>query len=170
MGGLWPRRELASGHSEPPRLPVAGEADRFLPPAGVPTWTTAIAACGNHCRNAGADAGCARGRMWMLAIREMAGEVTRRYDAIVRTEGHSLFVAEHNEQVIGLLHLYARPALDKPPAIIVQALVVDDAARGSGIGRAVWERPKDMLVGRGSCPWRSHLTFPNHKHMPFMGG
>ena len=69
------------------------------------------------------------GSLTMLAIREIAVEdlpqarkllaqlgydlepleVKRRYEAIVTTEGHSLFVAEHNERVIGLLHLYARP-------------------------------------------------------------
>lgn len=62
-------------------------------------------------------------------------EVERRFRAVAEAQGHSLFVAEQEGQVIGLLHLYARPALDKPPEVIVQALVVDEAARSTGVGR-----------------------------------
>jgi GNAT superfamily N-acetyltransferase len=68
-----------------------------------------------------------------------AAEVRDRYEAVTKAADHSLSVAERNAQVIGLLHLYARPALDKPPEVIVQALVVDEAARGKGVGRMLME-------------------------------
>jgi GNAT superfamily N-acetyltransferase len=37
--------------------------------------------------------------------------------------------------LVALCHVFARPALDKPPEAIVQALVVDQACRGEGVGR-----------------------------------
>jgi GNAT superfamily N-acetyltransferase len=93
----------------------------------------------------------------MLTIREMAvedmldvrklltqlgydlgpSEVRRRYEAVAQAAGHALFVADIERRVIGLLHLYARPALEKPPEVIVQALVVDEVVRGRGVGRAM---------------------------------
>jgi hypothetical protein len=42
-------------------------------------------------------------------------EVQRRFEAVVRTPAHAVFVAEQNGWVAGLLHLYVRPALEKPP-------------------------------------------------------
>lgn len=62
-------------------------------------------------------------------------ELQRRYDAVVGAADHALLVAEHDHRIIALCHVYARPALDKPPEAVVQALVVDQASRGSGVGR-----------------------------------
>jgi GNAT superfamily N-acetyltransferase len=64
-------------------------------------------------------------------------ELRRRYDAVSRCSDHALFVAEEDERIIALCHVFARPALDKPPEAIVQALVVDSASRGTGVGKAV---------------------------------
>jgi GNAT superfamily N-acetyltransferase len=49
---------------------------------------------------------------------------------------------------VGLLHVYARPAFDKPPEAVVQALVVETTARKYGVGKALmmiaenWARQK----------------------------
>src|SRR6266446_4678008 len=51
-------------------------------------------------------------------------EVKRRYDAIREKQDHAVFVGEQDGRVVALLHLYERPAFDKPPEVIVQALVV----------------------------------------------
>lgn len=62
-------------------------------------------------------------------------ELRRRYDSVVGTAAHSLLVAEDGGRIIALCHVYARPALDKPPEAVVQALVVDQAYRGRSVGR-----------------------------------
>ena len=62
-------------------------------------------------------------------------KLRRRYDAVMGTTDHALLVAEDGGRVIALCHVYARPALDKPPEAVVQALVVDQAYRDRGVGR-----------------------------------
>jgi GNAT superfamily N-acetyltransferase len=87
-------------------------------------------------------------------------EVGVRFEAVARTADHSLIVAEQDGDVIGLLHLYARPALDKAPEIIVQALVVDEVARGSGAGRMLMEAAERWADQRGftSVALASHIA------------
>jgi N-acetylglutamate synthase-like GNAT family acetyltransferase len=62
-------------------------------------------------------------------------KVRRRYEAIKEKRDHAVFVGEQGEQVVALLHLYERPAFDKPPEVIVQALVVDQNWRGTGLAK-----------------------------------
>src|SRR6266404_57371 len=64
-------------------------------------------------------------------------EVKRRYDAIREKQDHAVFVGEQDGRVVALLHLYERPAFDKPPEVIVQALVVDQNWRGTGVGKSM---------------------------------
>jgi GNAT superfamily N-acetyltransferase len=64
-------------------------------------------------------------------------ELGRRYASVSGTRDHALFVAEDGGRIVALCHVYARPALDKPPEAVVQALVVDSASRGSGVGTAM---------------------------------
>jgi GNAT superfamily N-acetyltransferase len=62
-------------------------------------------------------------------------EVQRRYDAVTRSADHAVMLGEDDGRVIALCHLYARPALDKPPEAVVQALVVDLTVRNTGVGK-----------------------------------
>ena len=78
-----------------------------------------------------------RGLLEQLGYSMTAEEVERRYDAVQQSEDHGVFVAEDEGRVLALLHVYARPAFDKPPEAIVQAIVVDLEARGTGIGKAL---------------------------------
>jgi GNAT superfamily N-acetyltransferase len=84
-----------------------------------------------------------------LGYELMPDEVERRFAAIIRSTDHSLLVAEMEAQIVGLLHLYARPALEKPPETIVQALVVDRAFRGGGVGRALMAAAERWASERG---------------------
>ena len=43
---------------------------------------------------------------------------------------------------------FARPALEKPTEALVQSLVVDEAARGLGVGRALMEQAEAWAQGR----------------------
>lgn len=75
-------------------------------------------------------------------------ELRRRYDSVVGAD-HILLVAQEGERVIALCHVYARPALDKPPEAVVQALVVDQAYRGRGLGRDMMTTAETWASVRG---------------------
>ncbi len=76
-------------------------------------------------------------------------EVARRYITVTAATGHSLDVAERDGRVVGFIHFYARAAIEKPPEVIVQALVVDDGLRGGGIGRRLMRRAEDWAAAHG---------------------
>lgn len=84
-----------------------------------------------------ADLGVARGLVEQLGYALSAAALERRVAAVRTAPGHVLVVGEQGGRVVGLMHFYARPALEKPPEAIVQALVVDAAVRGSGVGTAL---------------------------------
>jgi GNAT superfamily N-acetyltransferase len=81
------------------------------------------------------DVPVAQDLLAQLGYRMDVPEVRRRYEAIIGSEEHAVMVAARDGRVISLCHMYARPAFDKPPEVIVQALVVDQAARGLGVGK-----------------------------------
>lgn len=87
-------------------------------------------------------------------------EVRRRYDAVVQSGDHALMVAEQAGRIIALCHTYARPALDKPPEAVVQALVVDQASRGSGVGKIMMTAAEKWAEDRGftSVTLASHVS------------
>lgn len=66
-------------------------------------------------------------------------ELMRRFEILDGTPGHHLFAAEIGERIAGFCHVFARPALEKPPEAVVQSLVVESADRNSGIGRALMD-------------------------------
>ena len=76
-------------------------------------------------------------------------EAERRFLAIAAFPGHSLLVAESEKQIVGLLHVYARTALEKPPEAVVQAVVVDRSFRGSGSGKAFMAAAERWACDRG---------------------
>jgi GNAT superfamily N-acetyltransferase len=90
-----------------------------------------------------------------------AAEVQRRYDAVTRSADHAVMVGEDDDgRVIALCHLYARPALDKPPEAVVQALVVDLAARGTGVGKIMMAAAEAWAEDHGfrSVSLGSHVS------------
>jgi GNAT superfamily N-acetyltransferase len=76
-------------------------------------------------------------------------EVRRRYAAVAGSGDNALVVAEQTGHVIALCHMYARPALDKPPEAIVQALVVDRASRAHGVGKVMMTAAEAWARDRG---------------------
>jgi hypothetical protein len=89
---------MCSRSSSSSRTPTANVADANLP--------TDIAACWLLLSQLGYDLN--------------PQEVKRRYEAITAKQDHTIFVGEQDGQVVALLHLYERPAFDKPPEVIVQ--------------------------------------------------
>jgi GNAT superfamily N-acetyltransferase len=95
------------------------------------------------------DLAISRMLLSQLGYQMDAQEFRRRYDAVTRSQDHAVMVAEQNGSIVALLHMYARPALDKPPEAVVQALVVDQTCRGSGVGRAMMAAVERWASDRG---------------------
>ncbi|MDQ8726731.1 GNAT family N-acetyltransferase [Bradyrhizobium sp. LHD-71] len=76
-------------------------------------------------------------------------ELVRRLTAVLGQADHRVWVYDDGGIVIGLLHAFFRPALDKPPEVMVQALVIEASQRSRGVGEALmqaaeaWAREKD---------------------------
>jgi GNAT superfamily N-acetyltransferase len=87
-------------------------------------------------------------------------ELERRFASTTDAADHEILVGTNNDSVVGLLHMYARPALEKPPEAIVQALVVDSAHRGTGIGRILMDAAEHWTRERGfeSIALSSHVS------------
>ena len=68
-----------------------------------------------------------------IAVAELTGRIAR----VLEFVDHYFVVAEFEGQVAGMLHVFRRPALEKPCEAVVQALVVDASVRGRGLGKAL---------------------------------
>lgn len=62
-------------------------------------------------------------------------EMGARIGRVLASQTHYAAVAEDGGRVLGLVHAYERPALEKPCEAVVQSLVVDCRARKTGTGR-----------------------------------
>jgi len=56
------------------------------------------------------------------------------------------------------MHLYVRPAFDKPPEVIVQAIVIDADSRNRGIGKTLMAAAEGWASERG---YRSVALYSN---------
>jgi GNAT superfamily N-acetyltransferase len=70
-----------------------------------------------------------------LGFRMEISEARGRFDAIARSDDQAVMVAADDGRIIALCHLFAHAPLGHPPEAVLQALVVDPAARGSGVGK-----------------------------------
>ena len=94
----------------------------------------------------------------VAAIRRLLGqlgyapdeaEFRHRFDSVMAATGHRIIVAEEEGGVVGVLHVFERPALDKGCEAVVQALVVDDSVRSRGVGEALMREAEAWASGRG---------------------
>lgn len=95
------------------------------------------------------DLGAALALMRQLGYEVPLAELGARFERVNHAEGHHLFAAERAGHVAGLLHVFARPALEKPVEAIVQSMVVDETARRAGIGRALMAAAESWALGEG---------------------
>jgi HAD superfamily hydrolase (TIGR01509 family) len=88
-----------------------------------------------------------------------AQEMRRRFDSVTQSHGHILMVAEQGGFIVALCHVYARPALDKPPEAVVQALIVDQGFRGKGVGKSMMSAAERWAADQGfaSVALASHV-------------
>ena len=96
-----------------------------------------------------ADLGGVRSPLAHLGYDLASDEMRRRFAAITATFGHAVFVAEAGGRVVAMMHLFARPAFDKPPEVVVQGIVVDAAQSGRGFGKRLMAAAEDWAAQRG---------------------
>jgi GNAT superfamily N-acetyltransferase len=77
-------------------------------------------------------------------------EVARRLKIVLHDGGHRVWVCELDGRVVGLLHAFYRPALDKTPEVMVQALVVEASQRSKGIGERLMAEAESWAHSHGS--------------------
>lgn len=87
--------------------------------------------------------------MIQLGYEVNIAELMQRYETIMGADGHKLVAADSAGQISGFCHAFARPALEKPPEVIVQSLVVDSDMRQGGVGRALMEAVEAWAKSRG---------------------
>jgi ribosomal protein S18 acetylase RimI-like enzyme len=83
-----------------------------------------------------------------LADAPDAAEFRRRFDRVSAALDHRVIVAEAKGEVVGVLHVFERPALEKSCEAVVQALVVDSAQRSAGVGEALMREAEAWATGR----------------------
>jgi GNAT superfamily N-acetyltransferase len=96
-----------------------------------------------------ADAEPIAGLLAQLGYPAQAGAVGSRLERL-RIVGDRVVVAELDGAVVGLAHLQVAPAIELDrPASKISALVVDEAHRGRGVGRALVEEMEVEARARG---------------------
>ena len=96
------------------------------------------------------DVQIAKQLLRQLGYEVATDEVIGRIDRVLASRNHYAAVVEDREKVLGLVHVYERPALEKPCEAVVQALIVDGSLRKAGVGRILmaaaeaWARAKGL--------------------------
>jgi N-acetylglutamate synthase-like GNAT family acetyltransferase len=80
-----------------------------------------------------------------IAEPELIGRVAH----VLEDADHHLVVAELEGRIVGVLHIFRRPALEKPCEAVVQALVIDAQMRGHGLGKALMRAAEEWARAQG---------------------
>lgn len=95
------------------------------------------------------DTARCRSLLTQLGYEMTEAELERRFDEVSSAREHSLLVAETAGRVVGLMHVFARPALENPREAVVQAIVVDEGFRRAGVGRHLMAAAENWGSERG---------------------
>ena len=78
-------------------------------------------------------------------------EMTLAFATLCAHPGCDVYVTEQDGRVVGTFVLYILPNMTRHgrPAAILENIVVDEAHRGQGIGRAMLEFARDLALARG---------------------
>ena len=95
------------------------------------------------------DLGHCRSLLSQLGYEMSTAELQRRFDEVAAAPEHFALVAETAGRVVGLMHVFARPAFENPREAVVQAIVVDAAFRRFGVGRELMAAAENWGRDRG---------------------
>ena len=98
-----------------------------------------------------ADITPATGLLAQLGCPMSEAEVTRRLQIVSAAPSHRVWVADDGDHVVGLLHAFFRAALEKPPEVVVQALVVDASRWSQEIGERLMQVAEQFARESGSA-------------------
>jgi GNAT superfamily N-acetyltransferase len=84
-----------------------------------------------------------------LGYASSVNDTQRRLAVLQRDQRHAVFVAEADGQVVGWIHLFVSDSLVTDTHVEVAGLVIDEAHRGSGFGRALMQRAEQWAVEQG---------------------
>jgi len=97
-----------------------------------------------------------------------AAEVEERLGPVLTDPSHVLLVAEGEDgSAVGWVHAFAWYSLAAPPALEVVGLVVDEAARGGGIGRVLMSAVEQWAAERSLAPVRLRSAAGRHEAHAF---
>jgi GNAT superfamily N-acetyltransferase len=85
-----------------------------------------------------------------LGYHVQPSEMAERIDLILVDKAHYAAVADDGDTVLGLVHAYQRPALEKAFEVVVQSLVVDRRVRKSGIGKLPMAAAESWARSKGA--------------------
>lgn len=97
----------------------------------------------------GSDAWRVAELLTQLGYPTTAQAVAGRLVALADDPCHAVFVAESNDDVCGLIHVGLHRSLLAEREAEIEALVVDAAARGVGVGRALVEQAEQWAREQG---------------------
>jgi GNAT superfamily N-acetyltransferase len=73
-----------------------------------------------------------------------------RFAKIAKDPAHKLWVAKIGDKIMGWTHVHrTAPAMITPDMAEVSALVVDEKARGTGVGKALLKQAEDWARAQG---------------------
>ena len=76
-------------------------------------------------------------------------ELEKHFRLVMKSPEHSAFVCETEGKLVGLLHVFGRPALEKPAEAVIQSIVVDKEYRKGGIGNQLIAAAELWAIERG---------------------
>jgi GNAT superfamily N-acetyltransferase len=94
-------------------------------------------------------------------------EITARIGRVLSDKEHFAAVADDDGKVVGLIHVFERPALEKPCEAVVQSLVVDGRARKSGVGKMLMDAAEVWAAERGLQHVALHTRSDRHDARAF---
>ena len=126
-----------------------------------------------HLRNIqAADAEAIAALSHQLGYPASAGDLQQRITTLISHPDHCVFVAVHQEQVVGWIHGFYSLNLESGPFVAIAGLVVDEHHRRAGIGKAlidkVVEWPLAATCGRVRVRCNSKRT-ESHRFYQALG-
>jgi GNAT superfamily N-acetyltransferase len=101
-----------------------------------------------------------------LGYPETLESLCGRYDLIARDPVHKLWVARAGDKIAGWMHAHrSAESMINPPFFEIAVLVVDEAARGTGAGKALLKHAEDFARATGYAEVRLHSNMKReHAH------